>query len=176
MADLLFILNNVDITSYADDNTPHVIADDFNRVVASLEKAWKALLEWFENNLFQSNAAKCHLLVGSSDAVNIRLSDNEKLLGVKFDNRLTFEKHITDVCRKPRRKIYALARIASYMGLSKRRMVINAFFNLQFNYFPLIRMCHNRTTNRKINRLHERCLGIIYNDAFRKTLFCLHSR
>ena len=24
-------------------------------------------------------------------------------------------------------------------------------------------MCHNRTTNRKINRLHERCLRI-YND------------
>ena len=25
-------------------------------------------------------------------------------------------------------------------------------------------MCHSRTNNRKINRLHERCLGIIYND------------
>ena len=25
-------------------------------------------------------------------------------------------------------------------------------------------MCHNRTTNRKINWLHERCLRIIYND------------
>ena len=25
-------------------------------------------------------------------------------------------------------------------------------------------MCNNRTTNRKINRLHERCLRIIYND------------
>ena len=25
-------------------------------------------------------------------------------------------------------------------------------------------MCHNRTTIRKINRLHERCLRIIYND------------
>ena len=25
-------------------------------------------------------------------------------------------------------------------------------------------MCENRTTNRKINRFHERCLRIIYND------------
>ena len=25
-------------------------------------------------------------------------------------------------------------------------------------------MCHNRTTNRKINGLHEKCLCIIYND------------
>ena len=43
-------------------------------------------------------------------------------------------------------------------------MVINAFFSSQFNYCPLIWMCHNRTTNRKINRLHERCLRIKYND------------
>ena len=25
-------------------------------------------------------------------------------------------------------------------------------------------MCHNRTYNNKINRLHERCLRLIYND------------
>ena len=25
-------------------------------------------------------------------------------------------------------------------------------------------MCHNRTINSKINRLHERCLRIVYND------------
>ena len=43
-------------------------------------------------------------------------------------------------------------------------MFINVFFNSQFSYCPLIWMCHNRTRNRKINRLHERCLRIIYND------------
>ena len=66
--------------------------------------------------------------------------------------------------REASRKTYALARIAPYMDLSKRRMVMNAFFNSHFNYCPLIWMCHNRTTNRKISRLHERCLRIIYND------------
>ena len=171
LADLFFILNDVDIASYADDNTPYVIADDINGVITSLEQTSKALFEWFENNLLKSYADKCHLLVSSSDAVNLRVSEYdiknsecEKLLGVKFDNKLTFEKQITDICRKASRKIYALARIAPYMDLSKRRMVMNAFFNSQFNYCPLIWMCHNRTTNRKINRLHERCLRIIYND------------
>ena len=50
------------------------------------------------------------------------------------------------------------------MDLSKRRVVMKAFFNSQFNYCPLIWMCHNRTTNRKIIRLHERFLRIMYND------------
>ena len=40
---------------------------------------------------------------------------------------------------------------------------MNAFFNSQFNYCPVIWMCHSRALNNKINRLHERCLRIIYN-------------
>ena len=117
------------------------------------------------------NADKRDLLVSSSNAVSLRVSqydiknsECEKLLGVKFDTKLTFEKHINDICRKASRKIYALARITPYMDISKRRMVMNAFFNSQFNYCLLIWMSHNRTTNRKINRLHERCLRMIYND------------
>ena len=34
----------------------------------------------------------------------------------------------------------------------------------QFNYCPLIWMCHNRTYNNKISRLQERFLRLIYND------------
>ena len=59
---------------------------------------------------------------------------------------------------------------------------MNAFFNSQFNYCPvvwichssalnnkinrlhIVWMCHSRALNNKINRLHERCLRIIYND------------
>ena len=171
MADLFFILNDVDIASYADDNTPYVIADNIDGVITSLEKASKALFEWFENNLLKINADKWGLLVSSSDVVNLRVSEYDiknsecgELPGVKFNNKLKFKKHITDICREASGKIYALARIALYMDLSKRHMVVNVFFNSQFNYCPLTWMCHNRTIKRKINRLHERCLRIIYND------------
>ena len=34
----------------------------------------------------------------------------------------------------------------------------------QFNYCPLIWMCHNRTYDNKINRLLGKCLPLIYND------------
>ena len=33
----------------------------------------------------------------------------------------------------------------------------------QVNYCQLVWMCHNRTKNNKINRLHERRLRLIYN-------------
>ena len=90
LADLLFILHDVDTESYGDDNNPYFIAGVVNRVIVSLEKASKILFEWFENNLLKSNANKCHILVSSSDTVSIRVSrynsEYEKLLYVKFEN------------------------------------------------------------------------------------------
>ena len=50
------------------------------------------------------------------------------------------------------------------MGFNQRKLVVNAFFSAQFNYWSLAWMCHNRTYNNKINRLHERCLRLIYDD------------
>ena len=48
-----------------------------------------------------------NLLVSSSEAASIRVSDYdikntecEKLLAVNFDNKLTIEKYITNICRK----------------------------------------------------------------------------
>ena len=111
LEDLFFILNDVGIASYANNNTPHVVAHDINGVMASLGKVSEALFAWFENNLLKSNADKYNLLLSSSDAVSLRVSEYdirnsecENLLGVKFDNKLTFEKHITNICRKASEK------------------------------------------------------------------------
>ena len=50
------------------------------------------------------------------------------------------------------------------MELPKRRLLLNAFFKAQFNCCPVVCMFHSRSLNNKINRLHERCLRIIYNN------------
>ena len=50
------------------------------------------------------------------------------------------------------------------MGTTKKHIIMNTFFKSQFNYCPLVWMCCNRSLNTKINRLHERCLRIVYND------------
>ena len=119
----------------------------------------------------KSNADKCHLLVSSNEKVSIKIGSHgiantkrEKLLGVHLDSGLSFDYHISEICKKASRKVCALTRITSGMSLSKKLTLINAFFNSQFNYCLLIWMCHGRENYYKINRLHERCLRIIYND------------
>ena len=50
------------------------------------------------------------------------------------------------------------------MNLQKRKVLMNAFFNTQFNYCLLIWMLHSCQNNNKIKYLHERCLHLIHND------------
>ena len=75
---------------------------------------------------------------------NIFLSDLfltcEKLLGIKIDSKLHFDDHIQDLRNKANRKLRALARTNPYINLQKRKVLLNAFFNAQFNYCPLIWM------------------------------------
>ena len=119
----------------------------------------------------KSNPDKCHLLVSTNDNVAIRIgkfqienTKREKLLGIQFDNKLSFDYHLSEICKKASRKLYALCRATPYMNLSKRKILMNAFFNSQFSYCPLIWMCHSCMINKKINRLHEIWLRIIYCD------------
>ena len=90
-----------------------------------------------------------------------------------LDSKLTFKPHVDSICRKAGLKLNAISRIIPYMAFSKRRLLVNAFFSSQFNYCLLIWMFHNRMLNNRINRLHVRCLRIIYNDkhtSFEKLL------
>ena len=48
--------------------------------------------------------------------------------------------------------------------MPKRKLLIDSFFNTQFIYCLLTWMCHSRTMNNKISRLHERCLFIVHGD------------
>ena len=57
----------------------------------------------------------------------IENSDCQKLLGVKIDNKLTFDCHVSDMFKKAKRKINALVRIAPFINISKRRILMNSF-------------------------------------------------
>ena len=171
LTNLSIIIEGTDIASYADYNTPYVSAVNIDGVIRSLEEALESLFKWFNDNSMKINADKYHLLLRTKNTVKIKIGSfnitnckSEKLLRVKFDKKLSFDDHISELCKKTSRKIHALSRVALYMNFSKRRILMNEFLKSQFSYCPLVWMCHSRANNGKINRLHERCLRIIYSD------------
>ena len=160
-----FILNKIDIANYADDNTPYTRSNDVNELIQSLEESSKELFKWFDDKLMKSNPDKCQLLVSTQEIrignFRIENTDREKLLGIQFDNMLSFDYHLSEICKKASRK-HALDRVTPNRNLSKRKILMNAFSNSQFSYCPIIWICHSRIINKKINRLLEKCLRIIY--------------
>ena len=97
LADLFFTVNGIDIASYADYNTPYMIANNVDDLIASLEHASSRLFKWLKSNLFKRNADKCHLLVSTNDRVSMNIdgftmdkNDTGKLLGVTFDKKIDF--------------------------------------------------------------------------------------
>ena len=171
LSDLFLAVQNVDFASYADDNTIYNSSENINDVILSLQESSKQLFKWFSDNQMKSNSDKCHLIVGTNDTTEIQIGDfvvksssTEKLLGVTIDCKLNFDSHVKHLCNKANKKLRALARVTPYMTLEKKKIIMNSFFNAQFNYCPLIWMLHSRKNNNKIKHLHERCLRLIYSD------------
>ena len=91
-------------------------------------------------------------------------SSEEKLLGVTIDKNLNFNSHLSILCKKAGQKVTALARIAKLLPFHKRRIILKSFFESQFSHCPLVWMFCSRQMNRKINRIHERALRLVYDD------------
>ena len=88
----------------------------------------------------------------------------EKLLGVKNDSRFVFDKHIKAICKKASIKSRALGGDTSHITIQKEKVLMNSFFDFQFNYCLLFRMYHSGRNNTNINNLHETYLRLIYCD------------
>ena len=85
---------------------------------------------------------------------------------------MKFDRYVSNLCFKANIKLSVLTRMNKYLDLQKRRLLVKAFFESRFKYCSLAWMFYSRQLNKKINRLHERALRLIYdyNDTFEKLL------
>ena len=164
------MMRNTNFASYADDNTPYVSADTIDEVIKRLETASVKLFKWLADNQMKANRDKCHLIVSKNENISMHIApfkikntNCEKFLGIKVDSRLSFNEHLDGII-KASSKINALSRITPFTNISKKRILMNSFFNSKINYCPLVWMFHSRSINIKINRLRDRILRIVYND------------
>ena len=63
----------------------------------------------------KGNAEKCHLIISTNESVDFQLggsliewSDIEKMLPVKIDYKLNFDKHVKTLCSRANNKLRAL--------------------------------------------------------------------
>ena len=82
----------------------------------------------------KANTGKSHLLLygknkltANIDGNIIESEDNQVLLFITIDSKLSFNKHINNLCKKVSAMLNALARILGYMNLLKGRIIMKYF-------------------------------------------------
>ena len=123
-----------------------------------LMKSWITLKKLQENclNVSVSSTWKqmlliviCLFLVMNLFSVNIKgsiieSSNCEKLLGIY----ITFHLNIIETEFFASQKLH-LSRIAKYISTDKKRVLFKSIIFSQFNYCPMVWMCHDRGLNKK---------------------------
>ena len=112
-----------------------MIRENKTNVIKTLEDTGENLIKWFSDNQMRLNTDKCHVLLNGQGPNTIKVvnlciknSTCENILGINFDYKPKFTNHIDEICKKASWKLNAFARIAPYMGIRKRRTLMNAFF------------------------------------------------
>ena len=171
--DLFFLLDDIDICNFADDTTPNVCDMELKVVLDKLENCSELAIAWFKSNYMKLNEEKCEPLVCGYcfEQLWIKVGDNKtweksfvKLLGVTIDNELKFDKYVAEICAKANRKLSVLLRLSKFLCLDKQRTLFRSFIESQFKYCPLIWMFCSRSSNKNINRLHDRALRPVYDN------------
>ena len=113
-----------------------------------LESHSRTLIKWYVKNYLKPNPDKWHLILSEpGDRMKITIENEiitnsacEIILGINFDNKLTFNYHITKLCKKAGQKLHALARISKFMSNDQRKLIMNTFISSNVCHCPLIWM------------------------------------
>ena len=145
--DIDYNLLNTKVKLYADDTVMYSTNKDETTAYANVERDLNVLMNWCENNQLTVNIKKTKLvLFGTKEMLrNSRHIDMymgaEKLqyvndymyLGIKLDNKFTFELHANECCRHVIHKNYILSKIRRYINTHQALTIyksMNALFVL----------------------------------------------
>ena len=130
---ILLFLTDTFLSDYADDNNLYSIGKGRDIIKNLLRKDFMALTEWFFKNYMISNQKRCHYMCIGRNTKNDKFelgnwllenSKEELVLGIITDNKLTFDSHIKNICRKAGQKLGALLRITNYLNSGQKSLFL----------------------------------------------------
>ena len=105
---LFLFSQHFNMANYAGDCSPYEFNSSIDEVIIKLQNDSKCLINCYKSNYLQPNPDKWHLLlseIGNDFIIQIGTegiskSMEEKILGVYFDNKLNFNTHLKNLCKK----------------------------------------------------------------------------
>ena len=174
--DLYMLLNSNNLFNFADDNTISAFSETVEGLINILQTETEKSLDWMENNDMIVNPDKFDAIILTKDrrdntGIEITVNDtiiksNEKvdLLGLTLDDKLSFETHVSAICKKASGQLNALKRLSPRLTYKSCKAAVDAFILSNFNYCPLVWYFSTARELQKIERIQERALRLIHDD------------
>ena len=67
------------------------------------------------------------------DRSSIESNTKKILLGITIERELKFDEHVNNLCKKACQKLNGLVRLARFMKVDKKRMIMKSFIELQLD-------------------------------------------
>ena len=175
--DIFYFVKQAVIYNYADDNTVSFIHNNLVVLKKVLEAESCIFIDcfFFFKNFMKANPTKFQAIcIGKNaheniasfkvDSVEIKCEETVTLLGVNIDLMLSFDDHMTDICKKASKQLAVLKRFGRFLTKQGKLTICNSFIVSNFNYCPLAwHFCSMSSTN-KMEKVQERALRFINND------------
>ena len=87
--------------------------------------------------------------------------------------RLEFDEHVNNLCKKAYQKLNALVLLAPFMNVDKKIIILKAFIEPQFGYYSLLWMFHSRSLGNKINRITKEDWELHTMTSYHPSKICL---
>ena len=177
--DLPLYTNNVSTDLYADDTTLYVIGEIQDYIEQNLQIALQNLSEWCKLNgmLLNTEKTKAMLITTSQKRLHLHNDilhltynndvlnsvENEKVLGVRIDNNLTWSIHINFIAKKISSNLWLLSKLKDYLSTEHRVQFYKTYIQPHIDYCSTIWGGTSQYNLNRIYRLQKRAVKIIVN-------------
>ena len=163
------------ICNYADDNHLCKSHESISELSDILRSDSLTALEWFKSNDMDANPDKfqCTVLGRDIDSPftfdlegnTIIAEDKMKVLGVTLDDKLSFDYHISNICKIAAPQIGAFRRISPRLNEINRIRVYTSFIRSNFCYSPVTWIFCGKGNALKLEKLQERALKCVFMNS-----------
>ena len=88
----------------------------------------------FQAIIVKRNSDMCNQYTLNIDGNQVTSEKSVKLLGINIDDKLSFDEHVSSLCKKANNQLNAISRLHKYLGFKEKEVLINSFVYANFNY------------------------------------------
>ena len=142
--DLFYIVGEDNVQNFADDNTVSGNAPSLNELIQELQTFAENTISWFDQNHMIANPSEFHAIIirkDRKDTEGMEININGKalktesdvtLLSITLDNRLTFDIHIGNICKKGCKSIKRYKKTCILLKLHAEKNTSPVFHYIEF--------------------------------------------